>query len=233
MKIAIMQPYFLPYIGYWQLMNTVDSFVILDDVNYINRGWINRNRIIHKQNNRYIHLPLLKASQNKHIDEILVNNEEKEINRNVFLIREAYRKAPYYEESFPIVELIYGSKKKFASDYIVNSLEIINEYLSIKTRLCFSSVIEPGRNYAGEERIIEICQRIGAQEYINPIGGVNLYHKERFESNGISLGFLKSRLTPYKQFNEEFVPSLSIIDVLMFCGRERTKDMLQDYDIIY
>lgn len=231
MRVGVMQPYFFPYIGYWQLINYVDVFVIFDDVNYINRGWINRNRIILNGGVHYINLPVVKASQNKKINELQVDISR--IQECLNRIEAAYRKAPYYSLEYgKISEIISQSSRYSVSEILESYIRSLCDYLSISSDIRVSSMIEKDNTLKGEEKIIDICKRIGADEYVNPIGGVELYHKEKFDEAGIELSFLKSRLTPYKQFDDTFISSLSVVDVLMFCGCDMTKKMLDDYDIV-
>lgn len=232
MTIAIMQPYFFPYIGYWQLMNVVDKYVIFDDVNYINRGWINRNRILLGTTPKYINLPLLGASQNKRINEIVVNKESSETERVLNIIKEAYRKAPFFDEVFPIIREIMCSKCKYASGFIADSFRFLCIYLGINTERIFSSSIEKNELLHGEDKIIDICRRLDADCYINAIGGQALYHKNVFEENGIDLKFIVTESVAYDQHINGFEPNLSIIDVMMFNSREEVRQMLQKYRLI-
>ena len=111
MKIAIMQPYFFPYLGYWQLMNIVDKFVIYDDVNYIKRGWINRNRILVEGKPFYIHVPVMKASQNKIINEMEVFVDSSLRKKELKTIELAYKKAPFFDSVYPLIK----GKRQIAS----------------------------------------------------------------------------------------------------------------------
>jgi hypothetical protein len=232
MKIAIMQPYFFPYIGYWQLINTVDRFVVFDDVNYINRGWINRNRILSKKL-KYYNLPLLGASQNKKINEISVDLNTLYTRRNSRILHETYLKAPFLSEIEPLSEKwLYISSSNLAG-YLTEQIAMVCGTLDIRTEILVSSQIDKNNSLKGEDKIIEICRILGATEYVNPIGGTDLYHKEHFEDNGIRLSFIRSDLNEYPQFGDSFVPALSILDILMFCGIEGTKAQLEDYSLLH
>lgn len=171
MIVGIMQPYFFPYIGYWQLMNAVDKYVVFDDVNYINRGWINRNRILFHGNPKYFNLPLIGASQNKLINEIRVNPDKKLVNRNMRIIEEAYKKAPYFEEAYLLIKEIMRTEGETAVEFIVDSFQHLCVYLGIETERLLSSEIEKDNTLKGQEKILNICQILGADKYINPIGG--------------------------------------------------------------
>lgn len=232
MKLAIMQPYFFPYIGYWQLMNAVDTYVIFDDVNYINRGWINRNRILFGGKTRYINLPLLGASQNKLIKEVKVNNDKKEMKRVMSIIKEAYRKAPFFDDVYPVIREILNSEANTASTFIADSFRFLCLYLGIRTERIMSSDIDKDISLKGEDKIINICERLGTDHYINPIGGIGLYHAYKFKNHGMELSFLKTEGNVYKQFGDSFVGNLSIIDVMMFNPREDVKRMLDKYELV-
>lgn len=142
MKLAIMQPYFVPYIGYWQLMNAVDKYVIYDDVNYINRGWINRNRIVVNGEIKYFNVPIIGASQNKKINEIYINNDKRQIDKNLRMLELSYKKAPFFEPVYTLMKNIMYSDKQKLSEYLFNSLKSINEYIGIETELLLSSSIK-------------------------------------------------------------------------------------------
>ena len=232
MKLAIMQPYFFPYIGYWQLMDAVDTYVIYDDVNYINRGWINRNRILFNGKPRYFNLPMHGSSQNKLINEIEVDKDEILRDRNLSILKEAYHKAPYFDEIYPIITEILNSDADNVASFIADSFRILCFYLGITTERILSSEIDKDSSLKGEDKIIDICKALGAKHYINAIGGVELYHEDIFRSNGIEISFLKTKDIKYRQFDNEFENSLSIIDIMMFNSMEETRAMLKKCEII-
>lgn len=230
-KIAIMQPYFFPYIGYWQLINAVDIFVLYDDVNFIKKGWINRNNILLNKSKHLITIPLLNVSQNKHINECIISDDDKIINNIIKTINLAYRKAPYYNLVFPTLEKIIKTKGSI-SDLVLKSVLWIKEYLNIDTEIILSSSIDKNNELKGQDKIIEIVKKLNGNHYINAIGGQELYDKEIFNNNEIKLNFIKMKEIKYKQFNNEFIPNLSFIDVLMFNSPEEIKRMLNDYELI-
>lgn len=232
MKISIMQPYFFPYIGYWQLIYASDIFVVYDDVNYIKQGWIHRNRIFQNGKDRYLNIPIINASQNKHINETKINYQEDFCNRNYNILKECYKKSPFFSEVIQIIMDAMKSKEILVSEYLYNQIRYISGILEIKTIIGKSSNIVKNNLLKGEEKIIDITKKINGDLYINPIGGTNLYNPEHFKNNGLELKFLKSKLPRYKQFDKDFIPALSIIDVLMFCGLNNTKDMLKEYDLL-
>jgi hypothetical protein len=233
MKLAIMQPYFFPYIGYFQLIKSVDEFVIYDNIQYTKKGWINRNRILVNQSDDYITLPLKKDSDYLHVNQRYLSDNwavdrKKMLNRIV----ESYRKAPQFEKVFPLIEnCIYGADLNLF-DFIHYTLKEILSHLSIGTKITLSSSIDIDHSLISEEKVLEICCKKNASIYINPIGGVNLYSKDNFGIKGIDLLFQKSSEIEYKQFNDKFIPWLSIIDILMFNTPEEVNDMLDKFELI-
>lgn len=232
MKLAIMQPYFFPYIGYWQLINSVDKFVIFDDVNFIKRGWINRNKILVNEGTMLINLKMQKASQNKLINEIELLIDPINNKKLLKTIKYSYKKAPYYKETFPIIESIITQKEENLAKYLEFSIRKICRYLSINTKLILSSSIDKNSNFKGQAKIIDLCKVLGADEYYNPIGGQELYSYNDFKAQNIELKFLKTHEIKYKQFKNEFISNLSIIDIMMFNSSKDINRMLLQYDII-
>jgi hypothetical protein len=231
-KVGIMQPYFFPCIGYWQLINAVDRYVIFDDVNFIKGGWISRNKILINGAGHLINLPLHKASQNKLINEIEIINDAYTVGKILKKIESAYKKAPYYNEAFPVLEKIITQDEKNLAKYLEYLIKEICQYLSIETKIFVSSRIKKKQGLKGQDRIIEICKTLQAKLYINAIGGKDLYHHEEFNHHGIKLRFLKTGDISYHQANHIFVPNLSIIDVMMFNERNETQEMLNKYELI-
>ena len=232
MKLGIMQPYFVPYIGYWQLMNAVDKYVIYDDVNFIKGGWINRNRILVNGEVKYFNIPMLGASPYKHINEVGVNNDDKLIDKNLRIIEGGYKKAPYYEAVYPLIREMLTCKKENLALYITNSFKIISKYLDIHTEFIISSELKKDCSMKGQEKVLSICSILGATEYYNAIGGQQLYSYSDFQKQGISLKFLQTQEIVYEQFQNEFQPNLSIIDVMMFNSVEQIQQMLQKYTLV-
>lgn len=234
MKLGIMQPYFLPYLGYWQLMHCVDTFVIYDDVNFIKGGWINRNRYLYQNQPKIFNIIMQDASSFKKINEIGLmqsNNSYNPMKKMMSTFAMAYRKAPYYDETVSLLEQIASYKETNMSRFIENSLRVISNYLDITTNILVSSDLEKTEGLAKEKRVIDICKRLEADIYVNAIGGKELYNAGEFGENGIILKFIKMNSIEYPQFGGTFVPNLSIVDVLMFNGREKTKQLLNEYTL--
>lgn len=228
MKLAIMQPYFLPYIGYFQLMAASDRFVVFDDVNYIKRGWINRNRILLNRKDHLFTIPLNGASQNRQINTIALCSATPWRVKLRRTVEQAYRAAPYFEQIFPLIARIIESRESDLAGYIGNSLRTLHAFLDMRGELIPSSSRYANEMLKGQERILDICRQERASDYLNLPGGQDLYQDAAFSEKGFCLKFVQSRLTPYKQFDNPFVPGLSIIDVLMFNGRDQTVAMLNE-----
>lgn len=232
MKLGIMQPYFFPYIGYWQLMNAVDKYVIYDDVNFIKGGWINRNRILVNGKPQYFNVQMKGASPFKLINEVEVNNSEISVNKNLKTIYMAYHKAPNFLKVNLLIEKILKNQTPNLAEYVINSIKSIAEYLNIKTEIIISSKLSKNNELKNQDKVIDICKKLNATDYYNAIGGMELYSFDDFRKNGINLSFLKTNDISYEQFNNEFVPNLSIIDVMMFNSQEEIKAMLNDFTLI-
>jgi len=229
MKLGIMQPYFFPYIGYFQLMKAVNSFIIYDDVNYIKRGWVNRNRILIRGTDQFITLPLVKPSQNVLIKDILIHEPLYNKSKLLKTINHSYQKAPFFHDVFPLLELILSGNHINLVEFIKFSIEIINDYLDIRTRIELSTSLKKNELASGQDKIIQICKIKNADVYVNPIGGINLYDQCVFAEHGIKLIFLQAKYIEYLQFNAPFKPNLSIIDVMMFNSRQRLHDILGEF----
>jgi hypothetical protein len=231
-QVAIMQPYFLPYIGYFQLIAAVDRFVIYDTIEYTKKGWINRNRMLRNGEAVTFSLPLRKASD-------FLDVRDREIapdfdpGKLLAQFEGAYRKAPHFGDVRPLLEEILGHPDRNLFAYILNSVAACCRHLGITTPIVVSSGIEGAARLSGAERVLELCGRLGADSYLNPIGGLDLYKPSQFAPRGIELRFLRSREIAYPQFGAPFQPFLSIVDVMMFNPPERIADMLRaGYDLV-
>ncbi len=230
MKAAIMQPYLFPYIGYFQLINAVDFFVVYDDVNFIKKGWINRNNILVNNTKYQFVFPVKHQSQNAIINTLYL---EKEVKNNFLkTVQLAYSKAPFFNDCYPILSEIFYYNQNNLAEFIFNSLKKICNYIGIKTEFLISSEIEKDNKLKGQQKIIEICKNLNVSKYINPIGGIELYDINIFSDNAIKLNFIKTKHIVYKQFDNVFVPWLSIIDILMFNSKAEINKMLNDYELI-
>jgi hypothetical protein len=231
MKLAIMQPYFFPYIGYFQLINAVDKFVIYDDVSYINRGWVNRNNILVNGAPHLIQVPLIAASQNRLINEIEIVDDEKWKTKLLKTIHQSYSKAPFFQPVYSLIESILGNEICKISALNVDTIIAVCEYIGIKTKIVASSAIYNNKHLKGQERILDICKQENASTYINPAGGKDLYDKEVFLQSGIDLQLLQPKMAIYNQFKSEFIPWLSIIDLMMHLDIKELKNHLKQFQL--
>ncbi|MBF0651625.1 MULTISPECIES: WbqC family protein [Dysgonomonas] len=231
MKLGIMQPYFLPYIGYFQLLNAVDKYVIYDNIQYTKKGWINRNRILQNGKDLMITIPLEKDSDYLDVKErsLSVGFDKKKLLNQ---IRESYRKAPYFEQVMPLIERIINYDDNNLFHYIDNSVREICRYLEINTEIIISSSLGIDHSLKGQDKVIAICKELKATDYYNAIGGQELYSPEEFKKENINLHFISSSPIEYKQFANEFVPWLSILDVMMFNSLEDIHRILDNYELI-
>jgi hypothetical protein len=232
MKLAVMQPYLFPYLGYFQLMAAVDRFVFLDDVNFIKKGWINRNRILLNGRDHLITFNVAAASQNKKINELTFDFDERWEKRFYGTLRQAYSKAPFYEATDQLIREIVAFPERNVSRFIFNSFRVLCRQLQLATDLVPSSGEAGGVGLKGQERILFICEENAASQYVNPPGGKALYSEALFSGKGITLSFVTPELKPYPQFGNEFVPGLSIIDVMMFNDSEQVRSCVRHVSLL-
>jgi len=234
MKVGIMQSYLFPHLGYFQLISSVDKFIVDENVKWINRGWINRNRILFNGQPKIITLSVKKNSSHNKINNFCISKHDN--NRKTFLnkIHSAYNSSPEFTKVFKLISNIVLYKEDNLSKLIYYSLRSISDYLNIKTTLSVLSKLTIDRNpdLKGKERVLNMCKQLKATTYINSIGGISLYDKNEFNNNNINLLFLKTRNAKYNQRITQFVPNLSIIDVLMFNSKSEAINLLNEYDLI-
>ena len=228
-----MQPYIFPYLGYYQLVNAVDKFLLLDDVTYINKGWINRNSLLINGEAQFFVMPVEGASQNKIINSLVLLNDKKWRNKLVKTIMMAYKKGVGFNRFFPVLNEILEFESNQLSEFLSNSIQSICNYLDIRTQIVISTSNYNNIQLKGQDRIIDLCLKENAQTYLNPLGGKLLYDTRTFEESGIRLSFLKTELNPYKQIAaSQFVPGLSIIDMLMNCPKEFVQQELNKFRLV-
>lgn len=215
MKLAIMQPYFLPYIGYFQLIAAVDVFILYDNIKYTKKGWINRNRMLLNGTDAMFSLPVKKGSDSLHVVERELAADFDRI-KLLNQFRGAYSRAPQFELIFPVLEQIVCHQDANLFRYIHHSIVRLCEHLEIKTEIRISSGIAIDHGLKSQDKVLALCKAVGAETYMNPIGGVELYAKGDFRDQGIALQFIKALPYEYAQFGAPFAPWLSIVDVLMF-----------------
>ena len=232
MKVAIMQPYFLPYIGYFQLISAVDLFVVYDNIKYTKKGWINRNRMLQNGKDAIFSLPVKKGS-----DSMDVRDRElaADFNRDKLLsqISGAYRHAPYFAPAFPLIEEIVRHEDQNLFRFIQNAIVKTCAHLGITTQIRVSSDIAINHDLKNQDKVLALCTAVGASTYVNAIGGMELYAKDKFLAQDVKLKFVKSRPFEYSQFGSEFIPWLSIIDVMMFNPLEAIQECIaSNYELI-
>ncbi|RPI17564.1 MAG: glycine transferase [Ignavibacteriae bacterium] len=235
MKLGIMQPYFFPYIGYFQLINSVDKWVVFDNVQYIYHGWINRNRILHpsREDWQYIIIPINKHNRNDNINEIIVSDDQDWRNRIIRQLEHYKKLAPYYNETLQLVNECLCTEEKYLARFNVRIFELICSRLNISFLYQYSSELninlekiqEPG------DWALNISHDLNASEYINPIGGKDIFNKEKFDNYCIELKFLKPKEIRYNQKNKQFITDLSIIDILMFNDTVKIREMLNQFEL--
>lgn len=229
MILGVMQPYFMPYIGYFQLMKAVDKYVVYDDVNYIKGGWVNRNYVLINGEKEMFTVTLQKASQNKLFNEIMIGDN---FNKLMKTLQINYSKAINFDQTMTLMERIISFSDKRLAIFIANSFREIVGYLSIDTEILMSSDIPKDNSLRGKDKIMQICEILDANTYYNAIGGQNLYDKEEFREHGVTLNFVSTISTPYIQLHtKEFVPYLSMIDVLMNNTKDEVIRLLESYQI--
>lgn len=232
MKLAVMQPYFFPYIGYFQLLAAVDRLVILDDVNFIKQGWINRNRILVDCLPFLFSIPLQQLSQFRKIHETRISSGTYARRKLLKTIEQAYRKAPHFESVYDLVRTVFEHETEFVGLLALESIVAVIQYLGVSTEIVASSSLYGNSDMKGSERILDICHKETASEYFNLPGGKLLYEHKLFADAGVELRFLQPNLSFYRQFNcSQFVPWLSMIDVMMFNDRDTVRAMLNHYEV--
>lgn len=210
-----MQPYFFPYIGYFQLMAAVDLFIVYDNIKYTKKGWINRNRMLQGGKDVMFSLPLRSDSDALDVRE---RSLAADFNRSKLLdqLRGAYSRAPYFAKVFPMVELAVRSEDQNLFGYLQHGLTVVSSTLRLQMPIRVSSTIDIDHSLRSQDKVIALAKAVGASTYINPIGGLALYDRQFFQDHGLKLQFIRSTPFEYPQFGDTFVPWLSIVDVLMF-----------------
>jgi WbqC-like protein family len=229
--VGIMQPYFLPYIGYWQLLAAVDRFVVYDNIQYTKKGWINRNRFLRNGTDALFTVPLKKASDSLNVaDRWIADGFDP---RSLLdALTAAYRKAPFFQTVFPLIETVVAAAPRNLFDFLLHSLCATAAWLDIRTPIIVSSQLPIDHTLKAERKVLALCEALAATRYVNAIGGRALYSAQAFGVKGIELRFIETRPIRYQQYDHPFVPDLSIIDVLMFNSKDAVRGMLHAYDLV-
>jgi hypothetical protein len=232
MRLGIMQPYFLPYIGYFQLIAAVDKFIVYDNIKYTKKGWINRNRFLQNGKDVMFSISLKKASDSLDICERELAsdfNRERLLNQ----LRSAYQRAPQFKQTFPLIEQVISYPEPNLFLFLHNSILQVCAHLGITTKIILSSEIAIDHHLQGQDKVLALCEALDATTYLNSIGGVELYSKKAFQDKGIDLQFIQSKPFDYLQFDNALVPWLSIIDVMMFNTLEQIAvEISKGYELI-
>jgi hypothetical protein len=231
-RTAIMQPYFFPYIGYFQLINSVDLFIVYDNIKYTKKGWINRNRILLNGKDTTISLPIKSDSD-------FLDVRERELapdfdpTKLINQIGGAYRRAPYFAQVFPMIEEILRQQESNLFKFLYRSIIAVCERLGITTEIRISSGIAIDHSLKNQHKVLALCEAVDTEIYVNAIGGLELYSKPDFHACGIELKFIRSKPFVYPQFDNDFIPWLSIIDVLMFNSLDATREGIRlNYELV-
>lgn len=234
-NVSVMQPYLFPYVGYFQLINSIDKFVFYDDVNYIKQGWINRNKVLVNGKETLFTVPLKKASSFSKINEIEIhpNLYNKWKNKFYKTLSQSYQKSDHFNKVFPIVEKVFDQEYDSISGMAINSIKSVTDYLGFEKEFYISSKDFPDTAEEDRsDRLIKIVGELCSDNYINNSGGKELYDKTYFKNNGVNLLFIEPELSEYKQDSESFIKGLSIIDVLMNNSKEEIKEILNKYELV-
>jgi hypothetical protein len=254
MKLAVMQPYFFPYIGYFQCIHAADKYILYENLDYITEGWMHRNRILVKNSKPvYINARINGKSSSKKISEIALDQSPQWKKKLLHSVMLNYRGSHYFEEVYPLVETLVNGNQQFLFEYNAAIIKGISRFLDIETEIISDNsgylALEERLEKMDEKdyalfpqlttrpvkkvaRVLEMCAAEKATVFLNAIGGRELYLKDEFKNYGIDLFFIKTGAITYPQFSREFYPHLSVIDALMHKGKEGTKELLNDYELV-
>lgn len=230
MKLAIMQPYPFPYIGYFELMARVDRWVVLDVVQYTRRNWMNRNRILRPDEGwQYFVLPVSKMPLGASMRQIRLTNPDEAQRRLLAQLQHYRKRAPYFPKVMDMVCDVFSRvKTNRLVDLNVASLNAVGEMLEIPTTLELCSSLGELENveYSGQV-VLQIAKRLNADIYINLPGGREIYDPREWTASGIRLAFTKMNDLSYECAPYAFEPNLSILDVLMWNSAEEIRAWLR------
>ncbi len=232
MKIAVIPPCVFPSLEYFQVVRAVDFFIFYDDDHFINGGGTNRILILRNHKAQLVTFPCSETGSHRMLHDVIVDNRKKAYSNLVLTIQEAYKNAPYFNAIYPLVVSIIDKDFEKLTDLASFSVKSISHYLRIPTNFCRSSKkFKDSAGQATSDRVIRIAKELGSKHQVSTAGGKAVYDREYFKTHGIKLSFLRSRPTTYTQFNNAFVPDLSIIDVLMFNSYEKCQRLLKQYKL--
>lgn len=231
--VAVMQPYAFPYIGYFNLVEASDYFVFLDDVNFIKRGWINRNSILTSGGTFRFTIPLAKASQNRLICDTKTHSFSSFKTDFIKQVKQSYKRSAFYDQGLAYLEQVFSDDCTSIAEIAIRSIESLYSLIGEKKIFFRSSILSPeSRGTQKETRLIEIAKSLNSSRYINAEGGTEIYNKDRFSEQGVELLFVKPILLPYKQLGRDgFTPRMSIIDAIMNNDTEALKKLIRSYEL--
>ena len=226
MIVAIHQPEYLPWLGFFKKMMNAELFVFLDDVQFRKKGWQNRNRIRINDGTTLLSIPVHTHSYPK-INEVTIDNEKNWSIRHKKSILYNYARAPYFDEIKDFIESIFEKKFQYLVDLNTEIIKFIMNELEIKSKIVFSSELEISKK--GSDRVLDICKAVGADHYITgTFWAESNLRVEEFKKSNIDVEFQKFQHPIYKQIHGEFIPEMSIIDLLFNEGRKEAKKILQN-----
>jgi len=233
-KVGIMQPYFMPYIGYFQLMNFCDKLVVYDNIQFTKKGWIKKNKYLCEGKEKVFSLQIKNDSSKLNIDERFLANSCMQQNKKILRsIESCYRKAPFFDQTFKVLQECFLSEQDNLFDFIFNSILVLADHMDINTHILKSSSIGANHQLKKQDRVIDLCLSMNAKTYINLSGGMELYSRDAFKDNNIDLIFMECINSKYDQNVDKFIERLSIIDMLMFVPMEEIKNLyLRDFKLI-
>lgn len=226
--VAVMQPYLFPYLGYYQLLHHADVFVLYDDAHFIQRGFINRNRLLANGRPQRFTIPVIGASQNRRIRELRFGDDRGKLAGS---LRHHYAGTPEFARVLPLVESVLAEPERDVTQVCRASLQRVMDYLELPCAIRQSSELDYDRDADAAGKLASLCQTLGSNCYVNPVGGRDLYREADFRERGVTLSFLRMDAVTYPQAGGPFVPDLSIIDLLMWCTPERAREMLGRYTV--
>lgn len=224
-----MQPYIFPYLGYYQLAHCSDLFVLYDDVTFIKQGYINRNSILANGRPLRFTIPVPGASPNRRIGDLRFSEQTGKVTKT---IKQAYSKAPFFDAVYPLVERVIEHASRDITALCQQGISEVFEYVGLQKEILRSSELDYDRNASAQDKIIQLCHALGSKSYVNSIGGKKLYTKASFAARGCELSFIQMKAVEYDQGKPDFVPNLSIIDVLMRCSKSEIREFLNSYALV-
>jgi hypothetical protein len=230
LRVAILQPSYLPWLGFFEQMHRSDQFVLYDDVQFTRRDWRNRNRIRVLEGSVWLTVPVIQKNKyNQSLLETKIDNSTSWKRKHLETIRCHYSKAPFFEMHFPWCEKVFNSDWNFLLDLSLETIQYLKGELKINTTLLRSSELDESGNKT--ERLISICKQLGATQYLSGDSAKNYISEKDFSDQGIELEYQEYQHPEYPQRYKGFVPFLSTIDLLFNCG-DKSIEFLKQTDCV-